>query len=74
VFACRRRSIYRGNNAEGVVEVPIAMATVNDLTWKDFRDAVYRVLAEERKDCCWFLDETVLNDVANIEDSTGCRS
>jgi HK97 family phage major capsid protein len=44
---------------------------VNKLTWKDFRDAVYKVPAEERKDCAWFLNETVLNHVANIEDADG---
>jgi HK97 family phage major capsid protein len=57
--------------AAGTIKVSIAGATVNDLTWKDFRDAVYKVPAEERKDCAWFLNETVLNHVANIEDSTG---
>ena len=41
------------------------------MTWKDFRDAVYKVPAEERKDCCWFLNETVLNHIANIEDTSG---
>jgi HK97 family phage major capsid protein len=54
-----------------VTKVTIAGNTVNDLTWKDFRDAVYKVPAEERKDCCWFLNETVLNFIANIEDTTG---
>ncbi|GHU40198.1 hypothetical protein FACS1894190_06800 [Spirochaetia bacterium] len=44
---------------------------INALTWKHFRDAVYKVPAEERKDCCWFLNETVLNHAVNIEDSTG---
>jgi len=58
-------------NAEGAIEVPITGATINDLTWKDFRDAVYKVPAEERKDCCWFLNETVLNHIANIEDTAG---
>ncbi|GHV25425.1 hypothetical protein AGMMS4952_03120 [Spirochaetia bacterium] len=57
--------------AAGTVKVSIAGATVNDLTWKDFRDAVYKIPAEERKDCAWFLNETVLNHVANIEDTTG---
>ncbi|MDR0908711.1 MAG: phage major capsid protein [Spirochaetaceae bacterium] len=57
--------------ASGVVEVPIAGADISKLTWKDFRDAVYKVPAEERKDCCWFLNETVLNHICNIEDSTG---
>jgi HK97 family phage major capsid protein len=54
-----------------VTKVTIAGATINDLTWKDFRDAVYKVPAEERKDCSWFLNETVLNHIANIEDTTG---
>jgi len=54
-----------------VTEVAIKGATINDLTWKDFRDAVYKVPAEERKDCCWFINETVLNHIANIEDTTG---
>jgi HK97 family phage major capsid protein len=54
-----------------VTKVTIAGATINDLTWKDFRDAVYKVPAEERKDCAWFLNETVLNHIANIEDTTG---
>jgi HK97 family phage major capsid protein len=54
-----------------VTAVTIAGATINDLTWKDFRDAVYKVPAEERKDCSWFLNETVLNHIANIEDTTG---
>jgi len=29
------------------------------------------VPAEERKDCSWFINETVLNHIANIEDTTG---
>jgi HK97 family phage major capsid protein len=39
--------------------------------WKDFRDAVYKVPSEERKDCAWFLNETGLNHIANIEDANG---
>jgi HK97 family phage major capsid protein len=57
--------------AGGVTAVQIAGANINALTWKDFRDAVYKVPAEERKDCAWFLNETVLNHIANIEDSEG---
>ncbi|MFP3041340.1 phage major capsid protein [Treponema primitia] len=57
--------------ADGTVEVEIAGADINALTWKDFRDAVYRVPAEERKDCAWFLHETLLNHIANIEDANG---
>jgi len=56
---------------EDVTEVTICGNTINDLTWKDFRDAVYKIPAEERKDCCWFINETVLNHVANIEDKNG---
>ena len=57
--------------AADVTKVTIAGESVNELTWKDFRDAVYKVPAEERKDCCWFLNETVLNHIANIEDMLG---
>jgi len=54
-----------------VTEVTIAGDSIDKLTWKDFRDAVYKIPSEERKDCCWFLNETVLNHIANIEDTTG---
>jgi HK97 family phage major capsid protein len=57
--------------ATGVTTVTLGSADIADLTWKDCRDAVYKVPAEERKDCCWFLNETVLNHIASIEDSTG---
>jgi HK97 family phage major capsid protein len=57
--------------AAGVTTVTLANADVKKVTWKDFRDAVYKVPAEERKDCCWFLHETVLNHIANIEDADG---
>jgi HK97 family phage major capsid protein len=57
--------------AEGTVKVTIQGASINELTWKDFRDAVYKIPAEERKDCAWFINETVLNHIANIEDTTG---
>ena len=58
-------------NAPDVTEVTIKGNTINDLTWKDFRDSVYKIHAEERKDCAWFINETVLNHIANIEDTTG---
>jgi HK97 family phage major capsid protein len=56
-------------NADGVTTVIVP--NINALTWKDFRDAVYKVPAEERKDCCWFLNETVLNHAVNIQDDLG---
>jgi HK97 family phage major capsid protein len=52
--------------AADVTNVTIQGVTINALTLKDFRDAVYKIPAEERKDCCWFLNETVLNHIANI--------
>ncbi|MDR1147897.1 MAG: phage major capsid protein [Spirochaetaceae bacterium] len=57
--------------AAGVTTVTLASSDILDLTWKDFRDAVYKVPAEERKDCAWFLHETVLNHIAGIEDADG---
>jgi HK97 family phage major capsid protein len=57
--------------ATGVTTVTLASGDILDLTWKDFRDAVYKVPAEERKDCAWFLHETVLNHIAGIEDADG---
>lgn len=41
------------------------------LSYLNFRDAELKVRAEERKDCCWFFNETVLNHIANIQDNNG---
>ena len=38
------------------------------LTYLDFRKAELKVEPEERKYCKWFLNETVLNHIANIQD------
>jgi HK97 family phage major capsid protein len=63
---------FTGAMAAGsVTTVTLGSADITKATWKDFRDAVYKVPAEERKDCCWFLHETVLNHLANIEDADG---
>jgi len=53
------------------VNVPIKGNSISDLSWEDFRDAVLKVPSEERKDCCWFLHETVLNQVMNLKDANG---
>jgi len=45
--------------------------TINDLKWDDFRDAILQIPAEERKNCCWFLHETVVNHVMNLKDANG---
>jgi HK97 family phage major capsid protein len=54
--------------APNVTTVTITGGTLSSITWEKFRDAVYKVPAEERKDCCWFLHETVLNHLVNIKD------
>jgi HK97 family phage major capsid protein len=53
------------------VNAVIKGATVKDLTWEDFNDAVYLIPAEERKNCCWFLHETVVNHVMKLKDANG---
>jgi HK97 family phage major capsid protein len=53
------------------INVPIIGNTVNDVIWEDFNKAVLRVPAEERKNCCWFLHETVVNHVMNLKDANG---
>jgi HK97 family phage major capsid protein len=46
----------------------ISGTDVTSLTYLDFRAAELKVEPEERKYCKWFLNETVLNHVANIQD------
>jgi HK97 family phage major capsid protein len=57
--------------APDVTTVTITGGTLASITWEKFRDAVYNVPSEERKDCCWFLYETVLNHLVNIKDDLG---
>lgn len=49
----------------------IASADTSKLTYLDFRAAELKVEPEERKYCKWFLNETVLNHIANIQDENG---
>jgi HK97 family phage major capsid protein len=49
----------------------VVVDKIDNLSWETFRDAVYKVPAEERKDCAWFLNETVLNHIVNIKDKNG---
>jgi len=53
------------------ISVVTKSSDINDLTWEDFRDAVYQVPAEERKNCRWFLHETVVNHAMNLKDANG---
>ena len=56
-------------NAPNVTTVTVG--GVAGIKWQAFRDAVYKVPAEERQNCAWFLNETVLNHIVNITDSNG---
>ena len=58
-------------NMENAEEHVIDSADVNDLTYLNFRAAELKVEPEERKYCKWFLNETVLNHIANIQDDNG---
>lgn len=41
------------------------------LTYLDFREAVLKVPAEERRSCSWFLHESVLSRVTSLQDTDG---
>jgi HK97 family phage major capsid protein len=56
-------------NAPNVTTVTVGGTA--GIKWQAFRDAVYKVSAEERQNCAWFLNETVLNHIVNITDSNG---
>jgi len=56
------------NRAKKVV---IKANAISGLTWEDFRDATLAVPAEERKNCRWFLHETVLFHIMNLKDANG---
>lgn len=58
-------------SAEKAQSVAIKSADESKLTYLDFRNAELKVPAEERKNCKWFMNETVLNYVANIQDANG---
>ena len=58
-------------NASRTKSHAIASADVADLSWTDFRDAELKIAKEERGDCMWFMNETVLNHVVNIKDNNG---
>ena len=49
----------------------IKSASPYGLTYLDFREAVLKVPAEERRQCRWFLHESVLSRVTSIQDSDG---
>jgi len=58
-------------NAADIKTKTISGAAATALTYKDLREAVLMVPAEERKDCSWFLHESVLAHVTGIVDANG---
>ena len=58
-------------NMENAEVHAIASTDISTLSYLDFRAAELKVEPEERKYCKWFLNETVLNHIANIQDDNG---
>lgn len=58
-------------NASDIKTKTIGGAAATALTYKDLREAVLMVPAEERKDCRWFFHESVLAHVTGIVDANG---
>lgn len=58
-------------NAPDIKQKVISGAAATALTYKDLREAVLMVPAEERKDCRWFFHESVLAHVTGIVDANG---
>ncbi|MCD1653596.1 phage major capsid protein [Treponema zuelzerae] len=58
-------------NAADIKQKVISGAAAAALTYKDLREAVLMVPAEERKDCRWFFHESVLAHVTGIVDANG---
>lgn len=58
-------------NAADIKQKVISGAAAASLTYKDLREAVLMVPAEERMDCRWFFHESVLAHVSGIADANG---
>ena len=58
-------------NAEKAISCSIKSTDESKLSYIDFRAAELKVPAEERKNCKWFMNETVLDYVVNIQDANG---
>ena len=58
-------------NVENAEVARIQSTDESKLSYLDFRAAELKVEPEERKYCKWFLNETVLNHIANIQDDNG---
>lgn len=58
-------------NAKNVNGHTIGSADGSKLTYDDFRRAEMLVPSAERKNCKWFLHDSVLNEITNIKDANG---
>ena len=58
-------------NMENAEVHAIASTDISTLSYLDFRAAELKVEPEERKFCKWFVNETVLNHITNIQDDNG---
>ena len=58
-------------HASDIKTKTISGAAATALSYKDLRNAVLMVPAEERKDCRWFFHESVLAHVTGIADANG---
>lgn len=73
----RQCLISKNSPFTGVLEAPgihsftLKGGSPYSIGYKDFREAVLKVPAEERKDCCWFLNETILAQASNLTDANG---
>jgi HK97 family phage major capsid protein len=55
----------------GILSHTIKSSSPYGLTYLDFREAVLKVPAEERRQCRWFLHESILSRVTSLQDSDG---
>ncbi len=56
---------------KGIATHSIKSSSPYGLSYLDFREAVLKVPAEERRQCRWFLHESVLSRVTSLQDGDG---
>ncbi len=57
--------------SKGTISHYLKSASPYGLSYLDFREAVLKVPAEERRQCRWFLHESILSRVTSLQDSDG---
>ena len=58
-------------NATGVESHMIKSSSMYGISFLDFREAALMVPSTERRDCAWFINETVLSRVTSERDTEG---